>query len=464
MTNFLIIMADEHSRHICGCYGNQVVQTPNIDKLAARGTRFDNGYSSSPICVPARAAFATGQPVHRTGHWDNSFAYAGEPASWAHVIRDAGRDVVSIGKLHYRSSDDDLGFDESIEPIYLHNGTGDILGCVREPLPIRWVTRNMAEKIGPGETDYTAYDRRVTKAAVDWLAHRRPDGNPWTAYVSLVAPHFPLIAPLEFYERYADLDLMPTKSVPENEHPWLQAFRNCYIYDNFTEEKTRVALASYYALTTFMDDNVGQVLNALDAAGLAEDTVVLYLSDHGDNAGERGLWGKSVMYEESVGIPMVLAGPGVPVGKVSTTPATLTDVYATALDVAGLACDAPSLRGIAASDDDPERVGFSEYHAAGSPSAAYMIRKGRWKYIHYVDFPPQLFDIEADPDELFDLGISEKHSEIRSELVTCLADICDPDEMDRRAKAEQRQKVESFGGREAVVEKGSFGATPIPAT
>jgi choline-sulfatase len=324
--------------------------------------------------------------------------------------------------------------------------------------------RIVRTSISGGAIPATRPDRRVTKAAVEWLGHRRADGNPWTAYVSLVAPHFPLIAPQEFYDRYADLDLMPTKPVPENEHPWLQAFRDCYIYDNFTEEKTRIALASYYALTTFMDDNVGQVLNALDAAGLAEDTVVLYLSDHGDNAGERGLWGKSVMYEESVGIPMVLAGPGVPEGKVSTTPATLTDVYATALDVAGLACDAPSLREIASSDDDPESVGFSEYHAAGSPSAAYMIRKGRWKYVHYVDYPPQLFDMEDDPDELFDLGLSEKHSDIRAELAACLMDICDPNDIDRRAKADQRQKVDSHGGREAVVEKGSFGATPIPAT
>ena len=462
-SNFLIIMSDEHNRHICGAYGNDTVQTPNLDRLAARGTRFANAYTPSPICVPARASFATGQPVHKTGHWDNAFAYAGEPKSWAHMLSDAGHDVVSIGKLHYRSADDDLGFQNSIEPLYLHKD-GDILGCVREPLPVRWVTRKMAEKIGPGETPYTAYDRRIVEAAEKWLLEKKQNqtDQPWTAFVSLVAPHFPLIAPQEYFDRYVDLDLMPTKLASEDEHPWLKAFKACYIYDNFDDEKTHIALASYYALVSFMDDNVGKVLAALDATGMAEDTTVIYVSDHGDNAGERGLWGKSTMFEESVGIPMILAGPDVPQGKVSQTPVTLTDIYPTALSLAGLEHQGPSLVDLAAKEDIIDRVAFSEYHAAGSPTAAYMIRKGKWKYIHYVDYTPQLFDLDADSDELHDLGVSPDHAEIREELFDDLRAICNPTEVDRLAKAAQMEKIERHGGRETVVEKGSFGATPAP--
>jgi choline-sulfatase len=465
-SNFLIMMSDEHSRKVCGAYGNDIVQTPNLDRLAARGTIFANAYTPCPICVPARASFATGQPVHKTRHWDNAHAYAGEPESWAHQLAQAGRDVVSIGKLHYRSADDDLGFLESIEPLYLH-GNGDILGCVREPLPVRWVTRNMAEKIGPGETTYTAYDRRIVEAAEKWLSEKgsAESDQPWTAFVSLVAPHFPLIAPQEYFDRYSDLELMPEKPADEDEHPWLQAFKACYIYDNFDDQKTHIALASYYALTTFMDDNVGKVLTALESSGMAENTTVIYVSDHGDNAGERGLWGKSNMYEESAGVPLILAGPGVPAGKVSHTPVTLMDIHPTALSLSGLKGDdqtGPSLVDLARADDDPTRVAFSEYHAAGAASAAYMIRKGRWKYIHYVGYSPQLFNLKTDPEELNDLGYSPDHADIRAELFGELTNICDPIVVDELAKADQRAKIELHGGREAVVGKGSFGATPAP--
>ena len=467
--NFLIIMADEHNKKICGVYGNGVVQTPNLDALAARGTLFANAYTPCPICVPARATFATGLPVHRTRHWDNSCSYAGQPLSWAHVLSNAGHEVVSIGKLHYRSANDDLGFNESIEPMYLKDGIGDILGCVREPLPTRWATHKIAEEIGPGESNYTHYDRRIRDAAVNWIrekAHTQSD-KPWTVFVSFVAPHFPLIAPEPFYARYADTGLMPEKPVLEDDHPWVQALRACYLYDNFDDERTRIALASYYGLVSFMDDNVGQVLNALDSSGLGDDTVVLYVSDHGDNAGERGLWGKSTMYEESAGIPAILAGPGVPAAKISKTPVTLMDIYPTVLHVGGVPPKetrmSASLISLAQAEDDPGRVAFAEYHAGGSPSGAFMIRQDRWKYVHYVGYPPQLFNLEEDPGEQNDLGQSAEFEHVRASLHKILLSICDPDDVDAAAKSDQKRKVALHGGQEAVVKKGSFGATPAPS-
>lgn len=462
--NILIIMADEHSRKICGTYGNRNVRTPNIDRLAKRGTKFTNAYTPCPICVPARAAFATGQPVHTTGHWDNAFGYTGEPKSWAHLLADTGYDVVSIGKLHYRSADDDTGFTKSIDPMYLHKGEGDVLGSVREPLPVRRVSRRLAERIGPGESEYTIYDRRVTQSAVEWLADTSTQNThkPWAAFVSFVAPHFPLIAPQEFYDIYDGLNLMPEKGVPATEHAWLQAFRDCYAYDNFDAERTRVALASYYGLTSFMDENVGQVLASLESSGMANNTIVLYVSDHGENAGERGLWGKSLMFEESVGIPMILAGPGVPQGKVSNTPVTLLDVHPTVISLAGLATNGQSLVDLARNEDCMNRVAFSEYHAAGATSAAFMIRKGKYKYIHYVNYPPQLFDLETDPEELNDIACIPEHLHTLKELESELRNICNPEAVDIDAKRAQRQKVEEHGGWNEVVQKGGFGATPPP--
>lgn len=470
--NQLVLMADEHSKKIIGCYGNRLVQTPNLDRLAARGTRFSTAYTPSPICVPARASFATGKYGHTTRHWDNSTPYSGEPESWGHALQRANVRVGSIGKLHYRNAEDDVGFDFQENPMHVVKGIGDLLGAVRDrlPLPKRVKNRSMAEKIGPGETGYINYDRDIAERAVRWLRERAdegPDAQPWTLFVSMVTPHFPLIAPAEFYEIYADCGVMPKKPVDPKENEWLRLYRECVCYDNFDEEKTRVALASYYALASFMDAEMGKVLDALDEAGLTDSTRVIYTSDHGDNCGERGLWGKSVMFEESAGVPLLMAGPDVPKGHVCDTPVNLIDVYPTLLNGAGvkdIPVDRPgaSLVEIANAADDLDRAAFSEYHAAGASSGAFMLRKGRWKLIYYVGYAPQLFDLHADPEEMNDLGTDPDYAEARAELEAELREICDPEEVDRQAKADQAAMIERHGGRDEVVSVGGFGATPPP--
>ena len=183
--------------------------------------------------------------------------------------------------------------------------------------------------------------------------------------------------------------------------------------------------------------------------------------------GERGMWGKSNMYEEAAAVPMIMAGPDVPGGKVSKTPVSLADVFPTVLDCAGLKADDPDLRGrslfeIAREDDCPNRAVFSEYHAAGAISGAFMIRKGPWKYIYYSGLAPQLFNLDTDPGEVDDLGTSAEHEAILADLHAELLKVCDPDAVDRRAKADQAVIIEKHGGVEAVLERGGFGATPAP--
>lgn len=470
-TNTIILMSDEHAARLMGCAGHAHVKTPNLDRLAARGTRFAKAYTNAPICVPARASFATGRYGHQTRHWDNATPYFGTPESWGHHLQQNGNPVGSIGKLHYRNEEDEVGLDFQQIPMHLVKGVGDVLGCVREPLPRRWKARDLADGAGRGETSYTAYDRQITDNAVDWIAARgseTPD-KPWTVFISMVAPHFPLTAPGEFFDMYQDLDLWPKKPAREDDHPWLKALRHCFVYDNFNEERTRTALTAYFGLISFMDANVGRILDAVDAAGLSENTRVIYASDHGDNMGERGLWGKSNMFEEAAAVPMIMAGPGVPENKVSNTPVSLVDVFPTVLQAAGLSADGldvpgVSLLDIAKADDDDSRVVFSEYHAAGAAAGAFMIRKGKWKYIHYVGMEPQLFDLDADPEELTDLGASPDHVAIRAELDADLRAICDPDEVDAQARADQAAIVEAHGGTRAVLERGGFGATPAPGT
>ncbi|MDO6728252.1 sulfatase-like hydrolase/transferase [Cognatishimia sp. 1_MG-2023] len=465
--NQLLIMTDEHTRKVLGCYGNHLVKTPNLDRLAARGTLFTDAYCNVPICVPSRASFATGRYGHQTRHWDNATPYCGTPNSWAHELQGAGISVGSIGKLHYRNESDSVGLDFQQIPMHIVNGVGDVLGCVREPLPKRWKSRNMAEKIGPGETSYTSYDRDISTRAAEWITSQQDETDPWVLFVSMIAPHFPLIAPQEFYDQYAEAGLMPTKARPNPEHPWHAAMRECIVMDNFTPERTRIALASYYALVTFIDSRIGLILDALDDAGLQDRTQVIYVSDHGDQVGERDLWGKSNMFEESVGIPCIIAGPNVPKGKVCRTPVSLVDVAPTVLQTAGIAGtigDRPgqSLVDMANAEDDLDRVVFAEYQAMGAIAGAFMIRKGRWKYVHYLGMNPELYDLYADPDELNNLGVDPAYSKICLELEQELRQICTPEQVDQHAREDQARIIATHGGQEFIVSKGGFGATPPP--
>ena len=245
--------------------------------------------------------------------------------------------------------------------------------------------------------------------------------------------------------------------------------RNCVLYDNFTPERTHIALTAYYGLVSFMDANVGKVLDALKETGLSKKTQVVYTSDHGDNIGERGLWGKSNMYEESVGVPMILAGPNIPSGHICGTPVSLLDIAPTILKTVGVEVTHDNLSGqslveLATSPDAMERTVISEYHAMGSLSGAFMVRKGSWKLIYYHGFEPQLFDLFNDPEELTDLGQDPEHEGTRAELLQELSSVCNPNEVDIRAKADQKNIVEKHGGIDHVVKKGGFGATPPPGS
>jgi choline-sulfatase len=237
------------------------------------------------------------------------------------------------------------------------------------------------------------------------------------------------------------------------------------------EATLRRAICAYYALVSFMDAQVGQVLAALDAAGLTASTRILYTNDHGDMVGKHGLWYKSVMYEDSAGVSMILAGPDIPAGRVSETNVTLVDVFPTALQATGVApapedADLPgvSLLELANDDGRRSRVAFSEYHSSMSASASFMLRDDRYKLIEYVGMPSQLFDLEADPDESHNLADDPAHAETLARLQAALRTICDPDEIDAIAKADQQRRVEAVGGAEAIVAGGvKFTHSPPPS-
>ncbi|WP_206057208.1 sulfatase-like hydrolase/transferase [Nitratireductor sp. XY-223] len=473
--NCLILMSDEHQARAMGCAGHPLVRTPHLDALAARGTRFADAYTPSSICVPARASFATGRYVHQTRMWDNATPYDGSIPGWGHALQDKGVPVESIGKLHYRSQEDPAGFDVEHIPMMVAGGVGMVWASIRkEDERISASGRMLGDYIGPGDSKYTDYDAAVTRRTVEWLEDRAEaaDRHPWCLYVGLVAPHFPLVVPQAFYDLYP-LDRLPDAKLHPRDghprHPWVEKQNGLNDSEaKFEDEEERLrAIAAYYGLCTWLDHNVGEILGALDATGQAENTVVVYTSDHGDNVGARGLWGKSNLYLESVAVPMIMAGPGVPAG-ICRTPVSLVDLSATIPALFGAEIDGAGgirpLDAIARERDDPERIVFSEYHAAGAVSGAFMLKKGRWKYHYYVGFSPELFDLETDPEETRDLAADPAFRDIVAMMDAELRRICDPEATDARAFADQAALIERMGGREAALGLGAPGATPPPET
>ena len=474
MSNVLVLMSDQHNPKILGCGGDPLVQTPNFDALAAAGTRFDNAYCASPICVPSRAAFATGRWVLETGYWDNAIAYDGAVEGWAHQLQRAGRRVESIGKLHYRDESAPTGFDRQELPMHIKDGIGQVWGSVRNPLPRREQAPLMVSISGGADSDYTRYDAAVTERACRWLEEPAAKAEPWVLYVGLVAPHFPYLAPPRFFDRYHP-DAMPAGTLRPDQghprHPWVQTYAETLpgLDDANTEEERRRATAAYYGLVSYLDDNIGRILDALHRSGMDGDTTVVYTSDHGDLVGSRGLWGKSLLYRESAGIPMIVAGPDIPADQVCHTPVTLVDCYQTILDGAGLPHrddDRPgrSLLELACGAEEPDRVAFCEYHAMGAPTAAFMIRKGDHVLHHYVDYAPELFDLAADPDQAHDRAGDPDYAAVLADLQAELQRILDPKAVDRAAKADQAALVDRFGGPDIAATIGTIGETPTPTS
>ena len=451
--NLLVLMSDEHNPKFLGAAGHPFIATPNLDALAARGTRFTSAYTTCPICVPARAGFAVGRYVHDIGYWDNADGYDGAIPSWHHALRDAGHRVVAIGKLHFRGrKGDDHGFSEEIVPMHIVDGIGDVKGLIRERIPKRKGGDKMARKAGPGESPYTVYDREIASRAQIWLHEEAPKwrDRPWVLFVSFVSPHFPLTAPPRWFYHYWQQDLPLPKLYAAEErphHPFVDDYARTVDYDPHFASTADVkrAIAGYSGLVSSLDENVGYVLRALRDAGLERETRVLYTSDHGDNVGARGLWGKSTLYEESAGVPLIVAGPDIPAGRVVSTPVSHIDCAPTILEatgaparVGGRPLPGASLFAVA-EGAAPTRPVISEYHAIGSIAAAFMLRFGKWKYCHYVAYPPQLFDLDADPEELTDLARDARYADILAEGERLLRAELDPEEVDARAKRRQRE-------------------------
>ncbi len=268
--------------------------------------------------------------------------------------------------------------------MYLANdGKGWPQGLIRNPAPGFDEAVEMARDAGPGESSYTEYDRGITAGACRWL-RRKPAtlrDKPWALFVSFVSPHFPLTAPREFYDLYAGREMPATVGRLSN-HPVIREMAKFWAYDDHFDAAARDrGKCGYFGLCSFLDDNLRQVLEALEDSGAARDTLVLYITDHGEMLGNHGFWAKSVMYEDSAGIPLIMAGGETAVG-VNNTPVSLTDIAATVETAVGLApraATAPwqgrALQGFVEAPE-AERFILSEYHDGGSPTGFFHAPPG----------------------------------------------------------------------------------------
>jgi choline-sulfatase len=306
------------------------------------------------------------------------------------------------------------------------------------------------------------YDKRNADNVVRWLQEHANDDKPWVLFASFVCPHPPYIAQdLPFPAQWQQADWP--------DHPAMTTMRHFFhLEEPFSEVELHKLTAAYSGVTTYVDGQIGRVPNALNDLGLAETTRVIYASDHDESLGARGLFGKFTMYEESAAIPFIMAGPDMPQGKMVNTPISLVDCFPTILEAVGAASSSEdaSLPGESlwaiAQGDDQQRAVLSEYHALAAENAYFMLRDRQHKLIYHVNAPPQLFDLANDPDETIDLAPSPGHQAALQRLEQQLRNIVDPEAADAQAKADQRAKIEAFGGEDAVRQRGAFDNSPVP--
>jgi len=442
MSNTIVLMSDEHNPFYSSVYGHSYLRTPNMERLAGEGTVFVNAYCPSPLCSPSRSAFMSGRRVHELQNYSNCNAgLRTNFPTYGKVLRDQGVYTVHFGKTHVYDTGDRLGFSE-IHHNKEQKKPGDT-NFVRRPLAIRKDAAERASGYGVKETAFDG-DLQVINAALQWLRDTAPKlGQPWCLAINLLNPHFPQWNTEEYWDLYPDGGDLPRYGNTEESanHPYARDLRDHFQTDLFTEEQIRGLRRGYLGNVAFIDDQLGRLIDTLQGTGLQADTNLIYTSDHGDMLGKFGMWWKCSLYEDSVRIPCIAAGPDFDNGKRVETPVDLHDVQASLFYAAGAERSKPwagqPLQTL--KDFDEERVVFSEYHGHGTRSGAYMIRKGDWKLIYYTEAPHQLFHLKHDPDELN--NVFKDYPEKVAELEAELRRICSPELEDERAHSFQRQQI-----------------------
>ena len=452
--NILMIMSDEHGPMFSGTYGHPIVETPNMDRLAEMGTTFENGYCNSPLCTPSRLSMMTGKFVSHCEGWDNATPLYVGRITWPWLLKSVGYETALNGKMHMTGPRPLNGFDKQL--------TFDPHAYNQLPV-FRWkdkITDGETPwppvlEAGPGTSPVIVHDDHVEAATHDYLKDPGRKENPWALVCGFISPHFPLIVPEKFFNKYypdnTDLPNNPPghlDNLPESAKR-LQKFTGTG--GPYSEEELKKARAAYYGMVTFLDEKIGRILDTLEETGQLENTVIVHTSDHGEMLGEHGLWGKASFYEQSARVPLQLAwlGGNLPKSRWETGVTSNVDIVATILDIAGIDPEDWNMDGdtllpyLYGKKNIWKDEVICEYLAQGTDAPRIMVRQGFWKlcYTHRLPKEFELYNLENDPGEFTNLANQTEFKSVQEKLFRRVCEIWpDPDALDQRIRESQEER------------------------
>lgn len=450
--NLLILMVDQLAGTFFPDGPADFLHVPNLRALAARSRRFANAYCASPLCAPSRASIMTGQLPSRTGVYDNAAEFAADIPTFAHHLRRAGYLTCLSGKMHFVGPDQMHGFEERLTTDIYPADYGWTPDYEHPDHRIDWWYHNMGSVTGAGSAEITnqlEYDDEAAFLATQRLHDlaRRVDPRPWCMTVSFTHPHDPYVARRRFWDLYEDCPALEPEAPPvpfEALDPHSRRLLVAADHGAFeiTPEHVRDARRGYFASISYVDEQIGAILGVLERCGFAEDTAILFVSDHGDMLGESGLWFKMSFREGSARVPLMLAGPGVEPG-LDPQPVSTLDICPTLAALAGI----PAAEVAPFVDGEPILGGAAgrgpvpmEYAAEGSTGPMVCLRDGRFKLVLDRSDPPQLHDVEADPHERRNLAMDPAHADVLGRLVALARGRWDLEAFDAEVRASQARR------------------------
>lgn len=438
--NILFILSDQHSPHVIGCGGNEIINTPRLDKLASEGVKFNNMYSQNPLCVPSRASLITGQYSKTTGIYDNMHIMQANITTLPRTLSENGYKTCLIGKSHFNG--------EQYHG-YQQRPYGDLYGQGHQPDPGRekeFGINGLGDVLGnsgPSEMPIELTQTEICVAeACKWMQLHKSGGSeqPFMLSVHFDKPHFPIKPPKKYFDKYRGKLKLPIvhENLIESPIPFIKEGilhnETGHHYGKDYELQLRT-LESYYGCVEWVDDAIGRIVDVLDYLGLAEDTIVIYSSDHGEMGGEHGTWQKTLFYEASARVPAIIRWPGMIEPGTETDEITgLLDMFPTICDAAEIqipdTCEGLSLIPLMQKGAKLNREGvFSESAVLRATQiAGCMYRTDKWKYCYYIDGKEELYNLEADPDETNSLVSSVKFSKTLLEFRRITTEFWKPEE------------------------------------
>ncbi len=482
--NILVIMSDEHGPMWSSAYGHPFVRTPNMERIAESGATFDAAYCNSPLCVPSRLSFMTGRYVSNCEGWDNAKPLPSDVPTWPYMLRSVGYDSALSGKMHLIGPDRLHGFrsqlaydphgggsaeDETARRLGLSTGGRHPIYLWEDGIPTADEPWPSVKEARPGRGPMIDADDAIEAEALNYLRDPARRERPWALCVGFVAPHFPFIVPEPYFSMYypehADLPSNPPGHIADLPVA-ARRLRRAFNFDGYTEDEVRRARAAYYGLITYLDDKIGRLLDTLDELGMADNTVIVHTSDHGESLGEHGLWRKMNFYEHSARVPLQIAWPGVIEGGQRFAGAvSLVDATATILEMAGVDEDSASIMHADGVSLLPQMTGnascerddaFAEHLAHGTDRPRAMARQGNRKLCYSHGDPPdiELYNLESDPGEFDNLAADPEYDSARQRLTSRIMEVWgNPDDLDLRIKDSQRSRLMI---REALGEEAIF--------